>query len=272
VPEFTNVNLADFECPPVVETVLSLQFEKLPAMRAVHFGLFWSKVKERFPKTEEQAPLLPTIERFPEPMPPGGQIRFESIEVPTLPRVWMINEAGTEVIQLQNDRFIKNWRKSADDEPYPHYEPVIRPAFERDFREFKSILAEQKLSEIKVTQCEVTYVNHIISGDGWNNFSQLGRIFRFWMPPALPVPGNPEDIGIHIRFPIIEDGRPIGRLHVDIQPALRATDSRRMYVMNLTARGLQGSDLEFFDIGRRWIVNTFEQLTTEEMHHIWRKK
>jgi hypothetical protein len=53
VPEFPKLDLADFECPPVVETVLSLQFEKLSAMRAVHFGVFWLRVREEFPKTEE---------------------------------------------------------------------------------------------------------------------------------------------------------------------------------------------------------------------------
>lgn len=212
------------------------------------------------------------MERFPEPRPPGGQIRFESIEVPTLPRVWFINRAGTEVIQVQHDRFIKNWRKSAEDDPYPHYEPVIRPAFERDFSRFESFLAEQKLGDIRPTQCEVTYVNHIVSGEGWDNFDQLDRIFRFWRPPASPLPGNPEDIGIHVRFPIVEDGHTIGRLSVDVQPALRTTDNRRMYVMNLTARGLHSGKFEVFDIGRKWIVNAFEQLTTEEMHRIWRKK
>jgi hypothetical protein len=42
--------------------------------------------------------------------------------------------------------------------------------------------------------------------------------------------------------------------------------------MNLTARGQLGDGIEFFDIGRQWIVKSFEQLTTEHMHKIWRKK
>jgi hypothetical protein len=42
--------------------------------------------------------------------------------------------------------------------------------------------------------------------------------------------------------------------------------------MNLTARGLHSGKFEVFDIGRKWIVNAFEQLTTEEMRRIWRKK
>jgi hypothetical protein len=45
-----------------------------------------------------------------------------------------------------------------------------------------------------------------------------------------------------------------------------------MYAMNLTARGMYGTGIEFFDVGRRWIVKSFEQLTTEHMHAIWRKR
>lgn len=186
--KFPYFELADFYSPPVVETVLSLQFEKLTAFRAVHFGLFWQRLKDRFPKSEEQPPLFPVFERFPEPIPPSGQVQFETIQAPTLPRVWLINDAGTEIIQLQNDRFIKNWRKSGHHDVYPHYEPVIKPAFQRDLQEFQVFLREEKLGELKITQCEVTYVNHIVSGEGWDHFGEIQRIFRFWREPPVPVP------------------------------------------------------------------------------------
>ncbi|MGH7048593.1 MAG: hypothetical protein ACREE2_19635, partial [Stellaceae bacterium] len=52
-------DLADFDNRPVVETVLSAQFERLAAMRSVHFGLFWQRVKDEFPNTEEHPALSP---------------------------------------------------------------------------------------------------------------------------------------------------------------------------------------------------------------------
>ena len=270
LPQFA---LADFENPPVVETVLSSQFEKLTAMQLVHFGLFWRKVQNRFPKTEERPALAPMIESFPEPVARGGRIQFETVEMPAPPRIWMLNDAGTEMIQLQNDRFIKNWRKAGEVAKYPHYEPAIKPAFERDFDAFQSFLAEENLGEIRVNQCEVTYVNHIVSGQGWEHLSEAHRIFTFWNRPAAPFPGDAEDLGVHVRFRIADNQeRPIGRLHVDIRPALRATDDRPMYVMSLTARGQYGTGFDFFDIGRQWIVKSFEELTTGDMHRIWGKK
>ena len=66
--EFPYFTLAVFDNPPVVETVLSLQFEELSAMQVAHLGLFWRKVKDRFPKTEARPALAPIIERSPEPV------------------------------------------------------------------------------------------------------------------------------------------------------------------------------------------------------------
>ncbi len=236
--EFPRFSLSDFHNPPVVETVLSAQFDRLPAMRLVHFGLFWQKMKDRFPETEEKPALTQIVERFPDPLAPGGRVRFEALELPELPRLWLLNKGRTEMIQVQNDRFIKNWRKQSEADPYPHYEPVIKPAFERDFQDFQSFLAEESLGAARVNQCEVTYVNHIISGEGWNRFAEIDRVFTFWNQIATPVPGNAEDLSLHLRFVIPnEESRPIGRLHVDVQPAFQASDNRPMFVMNLTARG-----------------------------------
>jgi uncharacterized protein (TIGR04255 family) len=213
------------------------------------------------------------IEHFPEPFPRGNRFQFDAGALPPLSRLWLLNEAGTEMIQIQDDRFIKNWRKVGERDQYPHYEPVIKPAFQRDFHEFQSFLEEEHLGPIKVNQCEVTYVNHIVSGEGWSDLGDIDQIFTFWNQPQAPAPGPPEDLVLQIRFPITDDrNHPIGRLHVDIQPALRAVDNRPMYVMNLTARGQYGTGFDFFDIGRKWIVKSFEQLTTDKMHRVWRKK
>ena len=74
----------------------------------------------------------------------------------------------------------------------------------------------------------------------------------------------------------IKDERqaPVGRLHVTAQPAIRKEDRKPMVILNLTARGKpegEGTDgvLRFLDRGREWIVKTFKEITTSEMHQIW---
>jgi uncharacterized protein (TIGR04255 family) len=267
-------DLPDFDNPPVVETVLSAQFEKLTAMRSVHLGLFWQRVRDEFPNTEERPALPPVLEQATEPVPQAVQLRFEPQEPLPLQRLWLLNASGTEMMQMQNDRFIKNWRKSEANAEYPHYTPVIKPAFDRDFQKFQTFIADEKLGEIKINQCEVTYVSHIIAGEGWVKRDEIEKIFTFSKQPfAEPYPGRAEEVAYRARFPILGPNNEwIGRLHLDLQPAVSLSDNRQMYAMNLTARGMYGTGIEFFDIGRRWIVKSFEHLTTEHMHEIWRKK
>jgi hypothetical protein len=73
-------DLADFDNPPIVETVLSAQFERLSAMRAVHFGLFWQRVKDGFPNSEEHPALSPVLEQIDESVSQAVQLRFETLE------------------------------------------------------------------------------------------------------------------------------------------------------------------------------------------------
>ena len=259
-----------FDNPPIVETVLSVQFQRLAAIQSVHLGSFWQRVRDRFPKTEDHSPLPLVVEQA-VPTPASFQFRLET--EPLSPRrLWLVNDSRTEMIQIQSDRFVKNWRKNNDSELYPRYEAVIKPAFERDYQIFCNFLREESLGEIVLNQCEVTYVNHIISGEGWESWSEAGKIFSFWTQ-SQNMANQLEDLSLQARFPILGANKEwLGRLYLDIQPALRTSDGKPMYVMQLTARGMLGAGLEFLDIGRQSVVKSFDQFTTPHMHKIWQKR
>jgi len=266
-------HLPDFDAPPVVETVLSVQFETLPLVRAAHLGLLWNEYRAAFPKTEERPALEQVIEQFPENPTARVGLRFQALESFPIPRIWFTNDQGSEMIQVQSDRFIKNWRKEGEGHLYPHYNDTIRPHFDRDYEIFLAFLKKNELGTPRVNQCEVTYVNHILAGEGWEHYGDVDKIFTFWHSAEPIPPGPPEDLRLHTRFAIPgKDGKPIGRLHVDVQPGVRTSDHRLMYVLHLTARGQVGDGVDFFDIGREWIVTTFKRLTTNSMHKIWRIK
>lgn len=257
--------LPEFDRPPVVETVLSAQFEPILKIGTVHFGLFWERIRKEFPTAEGKPSLEQVFERFGELPKRLPSLRFEVREDGKPERFWFVNEAGTEMIQLQVDRFIKNWRKTGDHDVYPRYEKAIKPGFGRDLHLFEDFLRDESLGTIKVNQCEVTYVNHIVSGDGWRGWSEVGKVFSFLtgMEDAI------EDGAFALRFPIRLQGQQVGRLIVQIQPTLREKDARPMYVMNLTARGMIGTGTEFFDLGREAVVSGFAKLTTPAMHEVW---
>ncbi len=268
------VTCPDYERPPVVETVLSVQFKNLDSLRTVHYGALWQKFEGSFPHTEERPPLESEVERFPGTNPQRVKISMEVGERPPLPRLWFVNASGNELIQVQPSRFIKNWQKAEGNEEYPRYERVIKPAFQRDFALFEAFIVDQGFAPLVVNQCEVTYVNHIVCGEGWEAMGDVEKVFKMWrVPPDGQYPGRMEDCAFHARYPITEaDGVVVGRLHVDIRPARRLQDNQPMYVMSLTARGLLGSGTEFLDLGHKWIVHSFRTLTTDHMHHIWGEK
>ena len=62
--------LVDFESPPVVETVLGVEFAPIRGWAVPHFGLYWNEVRSEFPRFDVHAPLPSQIERFDDSPPP----------------------------------------------------------------------------------------------------------------------------------------------------------------------------------------------------------
>jgi uncharacterized protein (TIGR04255 family) len=265
-------DLPDFSDPPVTETVLSVQFDRLSDLRAAHFGLYWSEIRYRFPKTEEHGELPVQIEQPPDTPQPIVGIQFEALDAPPIPRVWFVDEEGTQLIQVQRDRFIKNWRKVGVGDLYPRYEHV-RAGFDQDFNDFGQFVSRNQIGTICVNQYEVTYINHIVSGRGWKTHADIGKVFTAWQQPPTTFPGQAQDVAFRARFPITDSANGfVGRLHVTVQPVRRISDGLPMFLFELTARGLIGEGTDFFDLGREWIVRSFAELTTPAMHEVWGRR
>src|SRR5438067_1844979 len=98
--------LPDFLEPPVVEVSLSLQFEPLRKLHNPHIGIFWSEVRHQFPFVEEQPPLPPVLEVLGPPPQAESSMRVEVLRVPPVVRSWFMNPSRSELIQVQQDRFI----------------------------------------------------------------------------------------------------------------------------------------------------------------------
>lgn len=266
--------LPEFSEPPVIETLLGVQFSPLDAFTVPHFGLYWERIRDEYPKAEVQPPLRPIVERF------GaeaqiGEVRSEVAFV-TVPEVrcWFIDQSETRLIQVQRDRFIQNWRKVKGDEAYPRYRH-LKPKFEEEWKRFCHFLGEEKLGDPGVDQCEVTYVNHIEIGRGLRSFGEIGAAVAYWSGTSfgdfLPAP---ETVSLNAQF-VIPENR--GRLYVAVRPAIRQRDPKEVLQLTLTARGRpQSSALEdivkWFDLGHDWIVKGFTDFTTRRMHELWGRR
>jgi uncharacterized protein (TIGR04255 family) len=265
--------LPEFERPPVDEMVMGVQFDPLANLRAAHFGLFWTRIQQEYPHTEDQGPLVPTIEpsEILQPSPPSVPIAFA---IPPLSRCWFLNEGKTELIQVQRDRFLRNWRRVKGDEPYPRFSRLAHD-FQRAWHEFLTFTGDQKLGSVKVNQCELTYINYIEKGAGWSELGELHEVFPFLRPREreglLP---SPEALSWQARYRLPE-GR--GRLHVEMYPVFRGREMRLALSLILTARGSPAEDsperiFAWFDLSHEWIVRAFTELTSPAVHKLWGKK
>ena len=267
--------LPNFKKPPLAETVLSLQFEPLAGLTAAHVGMLWQRFRNRLPLIEEHPPLRPVFETFEPPSAAQVEVTVEA-KLP-VPRLWFLNEKKTELVQVQADRFIHNWRQMQGLEPYPRYE-AIRKKFCDEVTVLEEFLKDEGLGTLAVNQCEVTYVNHIEPSGVWERHGQLEMVLRNWsgLQAAAFLPES-ENGNVRLRFVIRDEARkPIGRLHVAFQPGWKKPDDSPIFTLNLTARGapltegIEGA-FSFFDLGRKWIVKGFEDLTTPDMQRTWER-
>lgn len=269
-----DAGLPHFRNPPVSEVALSVQFDPLPGFRIHHFGLLWNEFKDQFPKVETHPPLDRIIETFQREPVVHAPIQFELVNPYSEPRVWFVEESGNELIQIQRDRFVVNWRRVKPDDRYPRY-PHVRAMLERHYSVFDRFAAEHKLGAIVPNQCEVTYVNQIPPGSVWERHAQVGHVLNVMAPEfndeSLPTP---ELFRFSAQYLMGDRNAPIGRLHLNFQPAFSRADRKPIFSMNLTARGKPMGDgfegvLKFVDQGRKDIVRGFRALTTEEAHKEW---
>jgi uncharacterized protein (TIGR04255 family) len=276
-PSVKPTVLPDYDKPPVVEVASSIQFGIIPGLDAVRLGLLWSAFRKDYPRTEQYPPLAHEVESF--GAPTLSQISF-SVTPMISPRCWFMNEKGTRLLQVQHDRFVLNWRKlDIDDEVYPHYLKVLRPALETEYRRFERFLRDEGLATPVPDQVELTFVNHIPAGEPKGRREPAGRFTNLWngeprggvLPPA-------EDVNLGCRFLMRDDhDAPVGRLHVSLQSHYKVSDGSPLYVLQLTARGApQGEGLTgalaFLDQGHEWIVRGFTDITPPEMHALWKRK
>jgi uncharacterized protein (TIGR04255 family) len=267
VPDPNSQPLPEFEAPPVAELALSVQFHKLPKLRAPVLAE-WKELRERFPIWEEQRPWPTQSEVF-GLRAPQMEIGID-FDVPS-PRAFFYNAARTEAVQIQQNALVRNWRRGSDSDSYPRYE-TIKAGFREDFERLQRFVAEHQLGEVVPIQCEVTYVNHVPISD--LSVAEIlpgctGRQSDGYLPPA-------EGMQSGTRYVMTDDGgRPLGRLHVIAQEGMGAEG--RALQLSLVARGApQGKDsqavVDWLDLGHEWAVRGFASVTGEAAHRFWKRK
>lgn len=270
--------LPDFKNPPVIEVVLGVQFNTITELRTPQLGLLWKTFKKRFPRLEEHRPLDPVFEKFEEDFGSMPRISLKLVEELPVSRCWFLNEVGSELIQVQADRFIHNWRKVDDSDTYPRYEK-IRKTFEKELKNLRKFFLSEGLGKLVPNQWEVTYVNHIIEGKEVKNIGQIDRILTVlssrFSDSFLKRPESVRFSSNHVIFD--KEGVSVGRLHIKANPVIHQATNSRAIRLELTARGApekpnMTSVLRSLDLGREYVVRGFASITTKRAHKLWGRR
>ncbi len=267
----TNLGI-DYERPPVIEVVCGVQFHELSKLTAGLIGAYWTQIRDEYPETSSVPPLPHLVER---PLRPAlRKSQRMRLNAAALPRTFFIHESRNWVVQLQADRFLHNWRNDAGDASYPRF-PAVFQRFQDQWNRFRAF-GEAESLKIEVDQLELTYINHLPRGDGWNTLAEIGNAFPDlgWRRERSFLP-SPEAMSWEAQFALPEEQ---GRLHVSISPGVHQDTQKEVILCELVARGIPPSLDEFaltnwFFLAREWIVRGFDDLTSVQVQDsIWRRK
>jgi uncharacterized protein (TIGR04255 family) len=249
-----------------------MQFRS-PTADPLDIASFAASVRTDFPKRQEQPSHAPLEESF-EPPAKAPAFSIELLDRPPMPRFWLLSEHESRLIQIQHDFFAFNWRKVEETREYPRYSELRRNF--RDFAsQFEVVLQQAGKGALEPAWCEVTYVNHIEAPSESTQRLELSDVLSFIAPlPRDATVPRLEDTQLNQRFRVETDGDPVGRLHLAVASAFRASDFRPIWTLTLIGRlrtdeaTLDGG-LRRLDDCREMIVRAFISLTTPQMHETW---
>ncbi len=251
-------DLPSYKKPPVNEVVCGMRFTTPAELKVPHLGLLWDKFRKDYPKIQHAPPIME-----------GGNLLDVAGGGIPLPRVWFLNQDDDQLIQFQFDRVYFNWRSRQN--LYPRFNHVIEQ-FRNVYNTTSSFFKEFELGNLIPSEYELTYVNHIVQGEGWENIEDVLKLFTdfTWQQRKDRFLPNPLNVAWASEFPIAENN---GRLIITLKKATRIEDNKSLYVLEVKAKADASSsnvDLyQWYDIAHQWIVRGFTDVTTENIQKKW---
>lgn len=272
--------LLEFERPPVTETIIGLQFDPVRFMN-YHSGLLWEKINHRYTNIQEQTVIQPVFEMFGGNSPNSNQINFP-FSLPIFggaeaSRYWFISADDIELMQIQNNRILHNWRKRAEEQNYPHYKHIKEKFFD-DLKVTKEFFRDQAIGEITPNQCELCYINTIKINDAIYPIKNAHDLTPLLAPKVTHPADNLkfEGSGIASRFVLYgTNDEPYGRVHLKLAPENFNGGVVAALKLELMVRARPPKDLpfdalpDFFDTLHNTISKVFRSVIAEEVQEAW---
>jgi uncharacterized protein (TIGR04255 family) len=269
-----------FDAPPVIETVLSVQFASLPGYATAHAGWFW---KEYLDKLTEESGLKWTqavdavriedqFERFGSEDIWGPPFSFKAIQGSQPNRTQLIRADGERMVQIQDSRFILNWKKQTG--AYPSFKPLLEE-FRTALHAFESFVAEAGFGNLAYNQWEIIYIDQLKKGEMWESARDWSRIFPgLAMPPVqteLLTTGD-ETMSADWRFSLANRR---GRMYIALRQLRTLPSNEEVLNITFVGRGPVTATQTWeqgLEIGHEALNETFLAITSAEAQARWGKK
>jgi len=253
----------NFGNPPIVEVVFGVLFSPAKPLQGVHIGAFWSEIKKDFPKVREVQPLPPIVEPNDPFATEQGLIFTDNFPIR---RAWLISQDEHVLLQIQEDRFLFNWKRTPKIKEYPRYNRLYQ-LFIAEFLRFCDFCERCDIGPLEFRQFELSYINIIGHENGYDGDDGLSVLVDHKPAAAkgrfLPPP---ETVNL-TRTYVMPDSS--GRLRVVAVTGSHPNGSKLLR-LELTARGLPRDPSSFeciepwFSLGHDWITSGFVDLTDRE--------
>ncbi len=262
----------DFARPPVEEVVLNVLFNPLDRLLAPHLGEIWQEFKkDGFAHIVERPPVVPAVEMSVPAQ--DAQVRFS--DAPDLARIWFIHKTDTEIIQVQRDRFTFNWREAGPDQGYPGFSAIYEK-FEGFYTRFTQTVNNMQIGEVTPLQYELTYIDQLRHGDGWDTLDDIGKIYNLFIhsPQTKSFWSGMEAVNFQASFPVADLH---GRLHLAMGNRIKLPEERHTLQTDFTVRGFpenaEDTMTTWFKSARDHIREKFVSMFSNDIQtRIWERK
>ncbi len=248
-----------FQSPPINELVITTYFNPpISTLRNEHVGIFWSRIRDHFPKSSQQIPIGSV-----EPI-----VDVEN-EISPMPRYWFISEDEINLLQIQKNAFMLNWRRGEED--YPRFNARLKPTFDKYFSIFSDFIrTHTDTSELTIDLCQLTYINVIKRCEFWSGPEDTQKVIpSFSVPDSGVVFQSPPAFNCSYIFDISPDLQLVVKVrNVVLLP--KSDENEPVLIMEIQANGRLGkaSKLEtdpWFDRAHEAINKCFTGMTNTEI-------
>jgi uncharacterized protein (TIGR04255 family) len=248
---------------PVAEASVGFYFQRIEGWTPVHQGALWEKFRAKYPGLEILQPVVDVT-------PPTPPVTLVTDFASFLVRTCFVDTTKSQLVQSQNGLLLHNWRKSTDAPDYQHYEGLCSMLRE-DWNKLRTFLRERDLKSPLVKRCEISYFNHLVRGQEWQDFSDLPKIFNVWKGCSESAStGKLQMASFAISYRLEK-----GTVNASVQPAIRSTDGKEIIQFTLSSSGepADSHDPELFrclDECHENAKRVFMEFTTDQARERWK--